>query len=58
MKFEFRVSVEVEREQGKFASRDEIEEQLVEALEQADPGSLTGEAGGEYATTMWEVNEG
>jgi hypothetical protein len=59
--FSYTIDVEVDRSQGKFASRDELEDQLREAindaLESADPGTLEGEAGGEYETTSWEVNE-
>lgn len=55
MQFTFLVEIEVDRIEGKFASRDELEEQLSEALEGADPTSLTGDNGGEYETTSWEV---
>jgi hypothetical protein len=57
MRFRYVVEVEVEREQGLFASRDELGDQLREALESADPGSLTGDNGGEYSTTSWSVEE-
>lgn len=57
MRFTFVVEVEVEREEGKFASRDEIREQIQEALESADPQSYDGENGGSYATTEWSVVE-
>lgn len=36
MIFNFEIEVEVERETGKFMSRDEIEEQLVEKIESGD----------------------
>lgn len=55
MRFTYTVSVEVERTQGKFASRDEIGDQIQEALEQADPQQFDGENGGMYETTEWEV---
>jgi len=55
MRFDFTVSVEVERTSGPFASRDEIEEQIIEMLEQADGGSFYGDSGGEYETVDWEV---
>lgn len=55
MRFTFMVEVEVERTEGKFASRDEIEEQIIEALEGADPCSYEGDAGGEYETVDWSV---
>jgi hypothetical protein len=57
VKFTFVVEVEVERDEGKFASRDELADQLSQAIEGADPGSLTGDNGGEYSTTGWEVSE-
>lgn len=40
MDFSFIVNASVERTEGKFAAKDELEEQLVEALEGANPGSL------------------
>lgn len=59
-KFKFTVSVELEREQGKFMSRDEMEEQLLEALESADPGEISGGADGDssYSVTDWDVSNG
>jgi len=59
MKFVFTVEVEVERVQGKFAGRDEISEQLLEAVEGADPGSVDGvgvDGDSEYEVTSWEVS--
>jgi hypothetical protein len=56
--FEFTVKVTVERESGKFASRDEIAEELRQAIEYADPGSVSGvgaDGDSEYAVTEWEV---
>lgn len=54
------VDIEVDRVAGKFASRDELEaailEAVTDALEQGDPGSLEGEDGGEYETVEWTVN--
>lgn len=53
------VEIEVERSEGKFASRDELAEQLLEAIQEAldsaDPGSLEGEMGGQYEVTMFEA---
>lgn len=59
-KFKFTVSVELEREQGKFMSRDEMEEQLLEALESADPGEINGGADGDsaYSVIDWDVSSG
>jgi len=54
------VTVEVERQEGKFASREEMAEAIVEWLESADEGSIEGiGADGEssYATTSWQVEE-
>jgi hypothetical protein len=57
MIFTFRVDIEVNRDEGKFASREEISEQLAEALADADPGSVEGNEGGQYSVSSWEVNE-
>lgn len=57
MYFEFMVKVEVERTEGKFASKGEIAEQIVEALEGADPQSYYCENGGQYETVNFEVEE-
>jgi len=53
----FLVEVEFEREEGQFASRDEMSACVQEALEGADPGSLYGDAGGQYSVTSWDVSE-
>jgi hypothetical protein len=58
MRFRFAVEVEVEREEGKFASRDELADELREAIEQADPGSVEGGNGGVYNVIVWEVTDG
>lgn len=55
MYFVFTVQVEVERDTGKFASREELENLIAEALANADEGSWTGDDGGEYSTTTWDV---
>jgi hypothetical protein len=52
------VEVELTKTEGKFAPRDEIAEQVLEALEGADPGSVTaGFEGSEYEVTSWDVTE-
>jgi hypothetical protein len=56
MQFKFEVIVGAERDEGKFASKDELAEQIQEALESADPGQLDGENGGVYSVQEWEVN--
>lgn len=58
--FTFLVTVEAERESGKFASRDEIAEALITALEEADPGEIDGigaDSESTYNTVTWEVQE-
>lgn len=55
--FRFIVTVDVERSEGKFATRDELADQLREAIEGADPGDLEGENGGSYSVSSWEVEE-
>jgi Cu/Ag efflux pump CusA len=60
MRFDFVVSVEVERVEGKFAARDEVAEQLQEALESADPGSVDGigaDGTSSYEVSSWDVQE-
>jgi hypothetical protein len=58
--FTYTVSVSVERDEGKFASRDEVAEQLQEALESADPGSVDGvgaDGSSTYSVVNWDVVE-
>lgn len=60
MQFTFTVTAEVERVTGKFASREEIAEQILEALEGADPGSISGvgaDGSSEYEVTSFDVQE-
>lgn len=54
--FKFTVEVTLEREQGKFVSRDEMAEQLADAIEQADPGTVDVDDS-TYNVTDWVVNE-
>lgn len=56
MKFKFTVEAEVERIQGKFRSRDEISEQILEWLERADEQQIDVEES-QYETTDWTVTE-
>lgn len=59
-KFTIQVTIELERESGKFASRDEMAEALVDAIDSSDPGSLDGlGADGEstYTITDWTSEE-
>lgn len=58
MKIKFIIDVEVERVQGKFASKDEIVEAIVGMLEGADEGSVEGigaDGDSEYEIISWEV---
>lgn len=60
MRFDFLVSVEVERVEGKFASRDEVAEELVSALTDADPSSIDGigaDGTSSYEVSSWDVEE-
>lgn len=57
MQFTFIVRVEVSREEGKFASRDELAEQFVGEIEGADPGQIEGDEGGTYSVESFEVEE-
>lgn len=56
MRFTFKIDVEVSRSEGKFASKDELAEQIEQALSDANPDSLEGENGGQYAVDSWEVS--
>jgi hypothetical protein len=56
MRFNFVVTIEVSRQEGKFATKDELAEQIQEVLEGADPATLEGENGGQYNIDSWEVN--
>jgi len=54
--FKFLVEVTLEREQGKFVSRDDMAQELVDAIEQADPGSVDVDES-EYTVADWSVSE-
>jgi hypothetical protein len=58
--FEFIVAADVDRIAGKFATREEMEQIISEALDSANPGDLECDEGGEYEITDWvvEVHEG
>jgi hypothetical protein len=58
--FRFMVTVEVERTEGKFASRDELYENIETALMDANPSEVYGigsDGTSNYEITMWEVEE-
>lgn len=54
MNIEVHLSIEVERESGMNRSRDLIEEQIVQAIEDANPDSLDVEDS-EYSVADWTV---
>lgn len=59
-RFTFTVSVELSRESGKFAGRDEMAEALRDAIESADPGSVDGigaDGDSTYNVDDWTVDE-
>lgn len=59
MRFVFTVEIEVERDSGKFASRDEIEQELHEAIDGADPEQIYGvgaDGDSAYSVTEWSVS--
>lgn len=59
-RFTFTVEVELERTEGKFAARDEMADELREAIESADPGSIDGigaDGMTSYEVTSWEVSD-
>jgi hypothetical protein len=49
------VLVNVEKESGKFVSKDEIIDQIVEEVSGVDPGSIYVDES-VYTVTDWEVN--
>lgn len=58
--FEFKITVTLERDQGKFASREEMSEALIAELEGADPGGVYGigaDGSSDYSVTDFTVEE-
>ncbi len=55
--FTFTVNVTMERDEGKFESRDAMADFLREALEGVDPGTFQGDNGGTYSVTDWQVDD-
>jgi hypothetical protein len=59
-RFEFTVSIEAERMEGKFAGRDELSGALMEMLEGANEGSIDGvgaDGSSTYEIQAWDINE-
>lgn len=42
MKIEFTVAIEIERVQGKMVTKDELAEEIEQALDSANPGDISG----------------
>lgn len=57
MRFAFIVTVDAERTEGKFASRDELAAQILDELEGANPGTLEGDNGGQYEVGDFDVQQ-
>jgi hypothetical protein len=57
MRFRFMVEAEAERIEGKFASRDELADQMRSEIEGSSPGYVEGDAGGQYEVTDWSVED-
>lgn len=60
MRFDFLVTVDVERTEGKFATRDEVAEELQAAIEGADPGTVDGvgaDGMSSYEVQSWDVEQ-
>jgi hypothetical protein len=58
--YRFTLTVETERESGKFASRDEILDAIREAIEGANPDQLDGlgaDGASVYNITDWSLDE-
>ncbi len=55
MRIKVTVEAEVDHITGVFASKDEITDQIVDAIESADYGQWSGDNGGEYETSDWTV---
>jgi hypothetical protein len=58
MRFEMKVIVEVERLEGKFASRDELEQEIFNAISDANPSQIDNvgaDGASSYEITSWEV---
>lgn len=58
-RFTFTVEVELERTEGKFASRDEMAEAIIDMLEgaQEDVYGIGADGDSSYEATSWEVSE-
>lgn len=55
--FKFVVEVSLNRTQGKFAPRDDLGEEIRQAIDDANPGSINAGDDGEYDVESWDVSE-
>lgn len=58
--FEFKITITLERDQGKFAARDEMAEALIDELEGAEPSGVYGigaDGSSDYSVTDFTVEE-
>lgn len=55
-RFKFVVEVTLERTEGKFVSRDDMAQELLDSIESADPGSVDVDESS-YEVTDFTVNE-
>lgn len=55
MYVELRISVELNHVQGKFASREELVDALIEEVQ--DPSEVEGSEGGIYVVDQWDVED-
>lgn len=58
MNFTFLVNIDVQRESGKFESREDIANELLMSLNDANPTSITGpQYDGTFNISDWDVEE-
>lgn len=56
MKVKLTVEVELTHVSGKFMSKEEAAEKLVDELQNSDPGSITSDDDAEYTVDSFEVS--
>ena len=56
MRMTFTIEVELEKGSGKFASKDEIADKIMEDLESADPGTIFSDDNAEFNVVQWDVS--
>jgi hypothetical protein len=55
--YKFLITVGLSHLEGKYAPAEELRAQLAEVLDDANPGTITGDNGGEYEVEQWDVHE-